>query len=241
MTQFISPGVYVLEKDLSQYVSNLSSTIVALVGTSDMGPSNTPTLVTSSSQYVSTFGQPNPNHYLGYAALAYLKQGTQCYVTRVAPADAANAKLTVPLPKAYAPYLGNWVLASNTATTAVFNISNATGAAGSNQMVVLPATPDVLLSGFDFSDSTDAVKINGKLGSDLKTFITGGATLVPEYVAGRAFTVNSGYGKGSSVTVTNLAATADPDVLALTVDPKKFASFNSPLNASPPIKSGKQP
>ena len=234
MTQFISPGVYVLEKDLSQYVSNLSSTIVAMVGTSDMGPSNVPTLVTSSSQYVSIFGQPNPNHYLGYAALAYLKQGTQCYVTRVAPADAANAKLTVPLPKAYTPYSGAWTLASNTATTAVFHVTNASGATGSDQLVILPTSAiPVYLPNFDFQDTTNVAPINPvggpKLGADLASF-TYSAAVTEAYVAGRSFTVNSGYGKGSSVPVTGLAP-VDANTLALTVDAKKFNSFNSPLNS----------
>lgn len=231
MTQFISPGVYVLEKDLSQYVSNLSSTIVAIVGTSDMGPSNVPTLVTSANQYVNIFGQPNPNHYLGYAALSYLKQGTQCYVTRVTPSDAANAKLTVPLPKAYTPYSGAWTLASNTDTTAIFNITNSVGAVGSDQLVSLPASPSVFLPNFDFQDTTNAVKINGKLGSDLKTFASN-PDLVAAYVNGRSFTVTSGYGKSSSVAITNLATTVDPTVLALTIDAKKFNDFNSPLLAT---------
>jgi hypothetical protein len=235
MTQFISPGVYVLEKDLSQYVSNLSSTIVAMVGTSDMGPSNVPTLVTSASQYVSTFGQPNPNHYLGYAVLAYLKQGTQCYVTRVAPSDAANAKLTVPLPKASTPFTGDWTLASNTATTAVFNVKNSVGATGADQLITLPssATP-VLLPNFDFQDTTNVAPLNPiagtKLGADLKSF-TGTQAHVDAYVAGRSFTVTSGYGKGSSVPVTNLSV-VDPTTLALTVDAKTFAAFNSPLLAT---------
>jgi len=229
MTTFISPGVYTLEQDLSQYVSNLSSTIVAMVGTSDMGPTETPTLVTSASQYVSLFGQPNPNHYLGYAALSYLEQGNQLYVTRVAPSDASVAKLTVPLPASYTPYSGNWTLSSNTATTATFTVSNSTGATGANQLVVLPTTPPVTLSGFDFTDTTNVAAINGKVGSDLSSFISSG--LVNSYVVGRSFTVNTGYGKGSSVPVTNLAVDDLAD-LYLTVDATKFNSFNSPILAT---------
>ncbi len=228
MTTFISPGVYTLEQDLSQYVSNLSSTIVAMVGTSDIGPTETPTLVTSAAQYVSLFGQPNPNHYLGYAALSYLEQGNQLYVTRVAPSDASVAKLTVPLPASYSPYSGTWTLSSNTTTSATFTISNSVGATGANQMVILPSTPSVSLPGFDFTDTTNLASINGKVGSDLSSFVSSG--LVNQYVVGRSFTPLTGYGKGSSVPVTNLAVDDVAD-LYLTVDATKFNSFNSPINA----------
>jgi phage tail sheath protein FI len=139
MTQFISPGVYVLEKDLSQYVSDLSSTIVAMVGTADKGPTNTPTLITSAAEFTATFGKLNPNHYMGYAALAYLKQGSILYVTRVAASDSAKAKLTVPVPASYTPYAGNWALTSQTANSAVFTVTNAPTTA--NLTITTPAGP----------------------------------------------------------------------------------------------------
>lgn len=233
MVQFISPGVFTIERDISQYVSNLSATIVAMVGTADTGPSNTPTLITSASQYVSIFGQPNPNHYLGYAALSYLKQGSMLFVTRVAPADAAVAKLTVPIPKSSTPFIGNWALTSNTTTSAVFTITNATGATGAAQLVALPSTPDVTLSDFDFTDTTNVDPINGKLGSDLLSFTTSQA-LVDANVVGRAFKVVTGAGKGSSVITTNLVPNGDnpTSALDLTVDARKFNTFNSPLLTS---------
>ena len=122
---YVSPGVYVLERDLSQYVSDLSSTIVAMVGTADKGPTNTPTLITSAAEFTANFGPLNPNHYMGYAALAYLKQGSILYVTRVASTDSAKAKLTVPVPASYTPYSGAWTLSSQTATSATFTVTNA--------------------------------------------------------------------------------------------------------------------
>ena len=42
MSTYISPGVYTVEQDLSAYISDLSSTIVGMVGTADSGPTNTP-------------------------------------------------------------------------------------------------------------------------------------------------------------------------------------------------------
>lgn len=239
MPSYISPGVYTLERDLSQYVSNLSTTIVSIVGTANKGPVNVPTLVTSATQYVQLFGQPQPSDYLGYAALSFLEQGHTAYITRVTAGDATTAKLTVPIPADYDQFVGNWALTSNTTSTATFTISNKTGATGAAQMVVLPATPDVSLSGttpsgtyfgFDFTDSTNMDAINGKVGSDLKSFISAG--LVASCVNGRTFTVNTGAGKGSSVQVTNLVAGVDPTTLDMTVNATRFNTFNSPLLTS---------
>jgi len=230
MPQFISPGVYTLEKDLSQYVTNLSSTIVAMVGTSEMGPTETPTLVTSANQFVSLFGQQNPNHYLGYAALSYLEQGHQLYVTRVAPADAKLAKVTVPVPVDYPPYTGDWSLYSNTTTTATFKITNTLGKTGAEQMVILPsADTTTKLPGFDIMDSTDLAKIQGKVGSDLNSFVTSG--LASKYVVGRSFSVNTGYGRGVSVPVTAVASN-DTTSMYLTVDSTKFSTYNSPTTSA---------
>ena len=228
MPSYISPGVYTLERDLSQYVSNLSTTIVSIVGTADTGPVNVPTLVTSAAQFVTLFGQPNPNHYLGYSALSYLEQGHMAYITRVAPADAAIAKLTVPVPANYTPFIGNWALTSNTATSATFTITNATGATGINQLVAL-TTASTKLPGFDFLDPTNLANINGKLGSDLLSFVT--QSKVSEYVVGRTFTVTTGAGKSSSVPITGAIAnlTTPTTALDVTVNASKFNSFNSPL------------
>jgi phage tail sheath protein FI len=233
MSQFISPGVYTLEKDLSQYVSDLSATIVAMVGTSDKGPSNTPTLITSAKQFVDVFGQPNPNHYMGYAAGAYLKQGNTLYVNRVTAADAAIAKITTPVPATYKPYAGSWVLTSQTDTTATFTISNTSGAAAADQLVALQDAAYVL-KGFDFTDSTQLEPTKGKLGSDLKSFVTAGTDVVSSYIKGRKFKITSGPGKDSSVPVLDLADLATPSttLLDLTVNSTKFNTFNSPTLAT---------
>ena len=238
MPQYISPGVYTVEKDLSQYVSNLSTTLVAMVGTSDIGPSQTPTLVTSASQYVNLFGQPSPNHYLGYAALSYLEQGHQLYVTRVSPSDSATAKLTVPVPATATPYAGIWTLASNTDSSATFTISNNAAATGANKLVILAAADtSVTLKNFDFTDSSGIAPIyttagGPKLGADLNSFIHADSvnkTKVNSYVVGRSFNVLTGSGKGTPVPITNLTTKVVDTSLSLTVDASKFNPFNSPI------------
>lgn len=71
-----------------------------MVGTAQSGPLDTPTLVTTPQQYLSTFGQPSVNQYGPFAALNYLRRGNQLYYTRVAkkytPAVATIASLGTP-------------------------------------------------------------------------------------------------------------------------------------------------
>lgn len=81
-----SAGVYVREIDLSQRIAAASSSIAAIVGEADRGPVNERTLVTSNKQFLAQFGKPNAAlSYMHYCALAFLEQGNQLYVTRVAP------------------------------------------------------------------------------------------------------------------------------------------------------------
>ena len=59
MPSYVSPGVYVLEKDLSQYAASINSSVVGLVGFASKGPVNKATLITSPAQLVRTFGKPS--------------------------------------------------------------------------------------------------------------------------------------------------------------------------------------
>ena len=86
MTQHSSAGVYVTEKDNSQRVAPASSSIGAIVGESRRGPVGQRTLVTSTKQFLATFGRPDASlTFMHYCALAFLEQGAPLYVTRVAP------------------------------------------------------------------------------------------------------------------------------------------------------------
>lgn len=81
-----SAGVYVHEQDLSQFVVGASSSIAAIVGESNRGPVNATTLITSAKNFLALFGNPDARMgYLHYSALAFLENGSQLYVTRVAP------------------------------------------------------------------------------------------------------------------------------------------------------------
>lgn len=93
----VSPGALTREIDLSLYVPNLASTILAMVGTCTKGPVNQITLVTSTNELAQTFGDPNPNHPMILAAQLFFAAGQQLKVVRVGHAsDLLTASIAVP-------------------------------------------------------------------------------------------------------------------------------------------------
>lgn len=88
----VSPGVNVSEIDLSTVVPAVSTTEGALVGVFQRGPVNQRVLVTSETNLVQRFGEPNADNYeTWFTAANFLSYGNKLYVTRVVPTDASNA------------------------------------------------------------------------------------------------------------------------------------------------------
>lgn len=85
MGVFLSPGVYVQERDLSDIVPRVASASGALVGYSAKGSTTGITLITSDQQFIEEYGQPDPSSgsYFHYSALAYLAKGNTLYCLRV--------------------------------------------------------------------------------------------------------------------------------------------------------------
>lgn len=85
MSVFLSPGVYVQERDLSDIVPRVASASGALVGYSAKGSTTAVALMTSDQQFIEEYGQPDPSSgsYFHYAALAYLAKGNTLYCLRV--------------------------------------------------------------------------------------------------------------------------------------------------------------
>lgn len=89
-----SPGSYVSEKDLSQRVRAVSTSIGAIVGASKKGPIMETVLVTNEQELISVFGKPDPKFsMMHYAALEFLNKSSRLYVTRVVNDDAARGPL----------------------------------------------------------------------------------------------------------------------------------------------------
>lgn len=84
MAFYVSPGVYTRERDISNIIPNIATTIGALVGYSTKGDTDSIKLVTNSQQFIQEYGEPNPvDGYFHYSALAFLEQGNQLYCLRV--------------------------------------------------------------------------------------------------------------------------------------------------------------
>jgi len=59
MPSYVSPGVYVIEKDWSDYTPSLNSTTVGVMGFASQGPVGKATLCTTQEQLINTFGRPD--------------------------------------------------------------------------------------------------------------------------------------------------------------------------------------
>ena len=104
MPTYSSPGNYVLEKDFSEYAPAVNSSIAGVVGFASRGPSNKATLITSPSQLVKTFG--NPEDAEGgqglIGAIEILSKTNSIYYVRVEDGDTA-LEATVDIPWGVCP------------------------------------------------------------------------------------------------------------------------------------------
>lgn len=99
MANFVSPGVYVVEKDNSDYPVSINPSVVGLVGFANRGPVNDATLITAAERLTQVFGRPSETIY-GQGlegALEILEATNSLYFIRAASDDATEAKALVPL------------------------------------------------------------------------------------------------------------------------------------------------
>lgn len=101
MPEYLSPGVYIQDINSGpRPIEGVGTAMAAFVGFAPAGPENYPTLITSWTQYVETFGSlqtdgrrnPHMEHaYLSHSVYGYfLNGGGRCYVTRVVSPQAAR-------------------------------------------------------------------------------------------------------------------------------------------------------
>jgi uncharacterized protein len=99
--QYLSPGVYVEERDApTRPIEGVGTAVAAFIGLAAQGPFNKPTLVTNWSQFTSTFGGFLEDSYLAHSVYGYFANGGGiCYVVRVGQ-DNTNPAASVELPSA---------------------------------------------------------------------------------------------------------------------------------------------
>lgn len=99
MANFVSPGVYVIEKDNSDYPVSINPSVVGLVGFANRGPIDQATLITSAERLTQVFGRPSED-IRGQAlegALEILEATNSLYMVRVADDTATEATVNVQL------------------------------------------------------------------------------------------------------------------------------------------------
>jgi phage tail sheath protein FI len=102
MANFVSPGVYVIEKDISDYPAQINSSVVGIVGFADRGPiaginNQKATLITSQQGLIDTFGEP-AEHIKGQAlegALEILEATNSMRFIRVSDSSRLSASAAV--------------------------------------------------------------------------------------------------------------------------------------------------
>ena len=82
MVNFVSPGVYVIEKDISDYTPSINPTVVGIVGFATKGPGNKPTLITSAENLKKTFGEPQETLAGQGLEGALCSCGGHCHISR---------------------------------------------------------------------------------------------------------------------------------------------------------------
>lgn len=79
-----SAGVYTAERDNTQRITPLGTSVGAVVGYSDRGPVMERTLTVDNTEFQSYFGIKSPDKgWLHYSAEAFLEESSRLYVTRV--------------------------------------------------------------------------------------------------------------------------------------------------------------
>ena len=88
----VSPGVLVTEKDLTNIVPAVSTSIAGLVVVSEKGPMDEITPISSELEYVEKFGKPTSSNFeYFFSATNFLQYGNALRVVRATPTGALNA------------------------------------------------------------------------------------------------------------------------------------------------------
>lgn len=95
---YLSPGVYTVEKDISDFTPSINTSVVGIVGFASKGPTNKATLITDQEALIRTFGAPSEaiNGQGLEGALEILEQTNAVYFIRCADdQQAVDASATV--------------------------------------------------------------------------------------------------------------------------------------------------
>jgi len=107
MAQYVSPGVYVVENDNSDYVPSINPSVVGIVGFASKGPTDKATLITTQDSLISTFGKPLAEAKNGgqgiEGAVEVLETTNSLYYVR---AESGGVDAAVDVPYGVCPAMG---------------------------------------------------------------------------------------------------------------------------------------
>ena len=97
MAQLTYPGVYVEEVPSgARPIAAASTSIAAFIGVTERGPVNDAVKVFNFTEYQTRYGGFLPGSFLSHAVYQFFNNGgTQCYIVRVAGANAATANIVL--------------------------------------------------------------------------------------------------------------------------------------------------
>lgn len=214
---FQRPGVYVQEtlNPVQSVVGPNSDAYGAFIGPNDRGPVNTPTLVTSWSQYVTLFGQWNTTASNDLALAVYMffaNGGNACYVVRVtggspvAATRSFNDRAGTPIAtlRLSAKNVGLWgnginVSISDSTTTGLFDVTIYFG--GSTDSEIVERFTDLSMTAPNTRYAVDVIN-NGSqyvVALDLAS-ATVGASKNPAVAANQSLTTGANGSAVSTVT-----------------------------------------
>ena len=88
----VSPGVLVKEKDLTNVIPAVATTIGALAGQFNQGPMDEVTSISSEKELVETFGKPDSTNFeYFFSAASFLQYSSSLRVVRATNASSVNA------------------------------------------------------------------------------------------------------------------------------------------------------
>jgi len=211
MVNFVSPGVYVIEKDISDYTPAINPTVVGIVGFASKGPINKATLITNQERLVKTFGRPS-EALAGQGIeglLEILETANQTYFVRAADPATSNDACAV-MALGGGPVVG--VSANEYGiTNSLYLTVQVTDNNGIDQFVVpkqfsIPAGT-VMANGAPATNQLEAMKVafGGNLDADDigVYFVSGDADANPDVLG--AFIVGNYAGAGAKITVKSFA------------------------------------
>jgi phage tail sheath protein FI len=214
---FQRPGVYVQEtlNPVQSVVGPNSDSYGAFIGPNDRGPVNTPTLVTSWSQYVTLFGQWNTTASNDLPLAIYMffaNGGNACYVVRVVGSSAAiatrnfNDRATTPLAtlKLSAANSGLWgndvnISITDSTTTGLFDVTVYYG--GNTDSQIVEKFTDLSMTSTNVRYAPNVINNGSKfvVAVDLANATTG-VNKNPSAVANQALSSGANGGAVSTVT-----------------------------------------